>query len=748
MAKLRISPFVSLIEVDSRIFVRTDLKTFTLTGGDVQDFLRRALPLLDGNRDAKAILEAFPDYSDESVRAFLTNLKTLGLVVEAGEDTNSPDILRQEKLSAFVTSWEPSVQDIKARLSREHVAIVGEFEWLAGVCQELEQSGVERLTKLSFPNGAKSFEPPDDITLLLAIAHPDELGLFDMVARLGEQRKLRYLIAQIDGLSAILGPVVIPGQTACWECLRSRRLANQPSFSENALLQSQLLSKNSTQRRRLSPPGAVAILTGLILGETIKLLTNYTPSHLVGRQLEFNLITHATEIHDLIRLPWCSVCGGAASSENRGSSSCDPMLSQDVAELRTNLAGWVDQRLGIVQQLALNYPSPNEPQCLSTATAIVSGSAVLGSHHYDPLIGAGKGTTKIAAMLGAVGEAIERYSASVYREQDLLRATWKDLSDQAFDPASLCLYLPTQYAQPGFPYRAFDSSQELSWTPALWLDSGDTVLVPALATFFNYRARPGELLCQVTSNGLAAGVTFEDAALRATLELIERDTFMMTWLRRKPPQLLEMSEELGSDVMEIRLELRELGMDTELYLLEGDIRIPTVMCVAWGDGKTRPAASVALAAHFDPIEAARKALLELAHVGPYITRLMADKTQRIPRAATDVKTLNDHALFYVPKNRLSAFDFIRSGRRRAVRLSRLTRPSKKGTDVCISALAQAGLRVAVADVTSPDIRLGPFRVARALGTFVQPIDFGHHQRRLANPRLRGVTINPYPHPLA
>lgn len=748
MTKLRISPFVSVIEVDSSIFVRTDLKTFSLTGADVQEFLRRASPLLDGNRGIKEILEAFPDYSDESVQALLTNLKTMGLVVESGKTQDGPDASRQEELSAFVNSWETNGQDIMAELSRAHVAVVGEREWLSVVCQELERAGVGHLTKLSLQNGTEGFEPPEDLTLLLAIAHPDELKLFATIARLGEQRKLRYLIAQIEGLSAILGPVVIPGQTACWECLRSRRLANQPSFVESALLQSQFLKAGSIPRRRLTPPGAASVLSGLILGETIKLLTGYTPSHLIGRQLEYNLMTHATELHDLIRLPWCSVCGGAASSGDRGSSPGDLTRSQDVAELRTHLAGWVDQRLGIVQQLVLNHPSPKEPQCLSTATAIVSGSAVPGSHHHDPLVGAGKGTTKVAAMLGAVGEAIERYSASVYREQDLHRGSFKDLGDQAFDPASLCLYLPAQYAQPGFPYRPFEPSQELSWTPAVWFDSGETVLVPAFATFFNYRARPGEGLCQVTSNGLATGVTFEDAALRATLELIERDKFMMTWLQRKPPQLLETNEELGTDVLEIREELRELGMDNELYLLQGDIRIPAVMCVAWGDGKTRPAASVALAAHFDPIEAARKAVLELAHVGPYITRLMADNTQKIPKAAADVKTLNDHALFYGPKNRLRAFDFIRSGRRRAVRLSKLVRPLMKGTDACVSALAQAGLCVAVADVTSPDIRLGPFRVARALGTFVQPIDFGYRQRRLANPRLRGITINPYPHPLA
>ena len=73
-------------------------------------------------------------------------------------------------------------------------------------------------------------------------------------------------------------------------------------------------------------------------------------------------------------------------------------------------------------------------------------------------------------------------------------------------------------------------------------------------------------------------------------------------------------------------------------------------------------------------------------------------------------------------------------------------------ELCAERLAAAGLRVAAVDVTSPDVALGPFRVARVLGTDMQPIHFGERYRRLANPRLdqllAGRPINPDPHPLA
>lgn len=798
--KLRLSPFMAVIPVGSGFLLRSDLKSFALTGDGVAAFVRRALPLLDGEHDAESIVDALPDFDRDSTLAVLADLERIGVVETSRPSPDSANELQHGTLAGFFRYWSLDSAPMNAAIENAHIVIVGLNDSAAIACEQLVRAGVGRLSVLDAPSqrrrkrggrwtasrllnrlrkvrsrsvistGATRIEngvldlPFADVTLLLVTLAVDDLQLLDAVARTAQDRKIRYMVAHVDGLSAMLGPVVIPGETACWECLRRRVLANQSNVDESATLQSALLSGESAARRSLALPGTASVLGGLISLEAIKVISGYAPSMLVGRQLELSLVTYEAKMHSIVRLPWCPVCGSASASgelreraasrlngdDPAHSSVTDLSTAVDPAELRKVLAGWVDNRTGVVRNLVLNDSAPDQPQTVRTATAIIAAHAIPGHRASDPLIGSGKSTTKVGAMIGAVGEAIERYSASIYRESDLLRASADKIGRDGFDPAALTLYLPKQYEIPGFPYDRFDSAKEISWTEGVWLDSGKRVFVPALPTYFNYHAPRTEQFCQVTSNGLAAGPSFEDAALRATLELIERDAFMMTWLQRRPPQRLDVGMELGADVHDVLSEFSELGMDAELYLMKSDVRLSSVMCLAWGDGKTRPAATVALAAHFDPVEAVRKAILEQAHVGPYIARLMSDESQRIPRRALDVRTLNDHALFYVPRTRLAAFDFIRAQRGKPLPLSKIKRPTLSGMDACTAALVDGGFRVAVVDVTAPDVGLGPFRVARALGTYLQPIDFGHQQRRLANPRLwsNGHEITRHPHPLA
>ena len=77
-------------------------------------------------------------------------------------------------------------------------------------------------------------------------------------------------------------------------------------------------------------------------------------------------------------------------------------------------------------------------------------------------------------------------------------------------------------------------------------------------------------------------------------------------------------------------------------------------------------------------------------------------------------------------------------------------PKPYRSALLVERLRAAQLRIAIADVTSPDLLQTPFRVARALGPNFQQIHFGHVLARLGNPRLHAMAprgINPDPHPL-
>ena len=589
-------------------------------------------------------------------------------------------------------------------------------------------------------------------TLLLAGTGGDDLRVLHAAARSAHALKLPSLYGALDGLEARIGPAVVPGQTACWNCCRLRLLANADAPEAAHALQEALLAASPPPRTRTYLAPMAALLGHTLALEAILLLTGYTHSTLTDCLRTQNLVSLETERHTIIPMPWCDVCGGAALSEGRLE---EPMaLLSDIRtgeELRRRLAGWVDARTGIVRSLLLRTPAAEDPELPYIAVAV---PARYTAGPYDPLppqISTGQGLSAVPALVGAVGEAIERYSASRFRTADMRRARMADLPGDALDPRWAGLYSESQYDLPDFPFVRFSPDRPLAWTQARWLESREPVWVPALPTYLSFPAPLEERFCQVSSNGLAAGSDWEDAARRAVFELVERDAFLLTWFARRPGQRIMLDGTVEPGVQEAIRQLQsQCSARIELYLLDVGLSLPVIACLGFGDGVDWPGATVALAAHSSPRVALRKAVLEHGSVGTSIRRAMTKRTHPVPVRPEDVHTLEDHALYYAPPSRAQAFDFLRDGSER-IPLEALMDSEAFSMADYAEKLLRSGVRVAIADITSPDVALGPFRVVRAMGTHLQPIDFGHRLRRLGNPRLQALltdTPNPDPHPLA
>ena len=819
MAKLRFSPAASVTPTDSGVILRSDLGTFQLDGSDVRLFVTEIVPLLDGTRDVDLIADALPGYTRSSVHSFLELLAEKGLVERVQET--------EEDTSGALERWIPQqrffhkygLDDGNTRLRNSRVLIVGLEPWGCVLASELAASGVGKIHLLEnglighddllsvryfelsnlgakrrdvvqavlsrmapwcnvstaplFLSGEGEFSVEGDSwDLILTALTADDLYLLLRVSRYAHAAGVRTLFGHLDGVEAWIGPAVVPGETACWNCFRLRRLANAEHIKSAHDIDATLLAGPEQPRARsfLAP---MAALTGQMLAmEAVKLLTHFTPSRLPGRVYVQNLISGKSQFHTVIRMPWCELCGGAVSSGKRPGGAA-PLKNEDepsnddkeadkrksrlsdvrdIEELRNLLEGWIDPQVGIIRGLFASKGGA-DANPLMTASAVLSnyteGSAC--SHNdSQPIIGSGKGLTDLDAYIGGIGEAIERYSASRYKLEDLRVSSFNSFDGDALDPRRLCLYDESQYEEADFPFARFDPDQPIHWVEGYWFGNNERVWVPALPVFFNFQVEPHEYFCQVSSSGLAAGSDLNDAALRATFELIERDAVMLSWMCQLPGERLRIDASVSAELHEIVRRLGEDGVEVELYLLDLGTGIPTVVGVGIGDGENHPAAAVSLAAHASLPVAVRKAILELAHFSPFIARLMKEK--KIPQSPDEVVSLEDHALYYVPGDRLQAFDYLREGSGKAVSVADRIGELPATASSCAERLARAGLSVAIVDVTSPDVAGSPFRVARAIGMDMQPIHFGHRFARLANPRLKSFlgsrALNPHPHPVA
>ncbi|MFT3766160.1 MAG: hypothetical protein QM820_11695 [Minicystis sp.] len=62
--------------------------------------------------------------------------------------------------------------------------------------------------------------------LVLSCVPGEDLLVLQAVARFAEMAKVASVGAHLEGLEAVIGPGVVPGETACWNCCRLRRLAH------------------------------------------------------------------------------------------------------------------------------------------------------------------------------------------------------------------------------------------------------------------------------------------------------------------------------------------------------------------------------------------------------------------------------------------------------------------------------------------------------------------------------------------
>ena len=526
------------------------------------------------------------------------------------------------------------------------------------------------------------------------------------------------LFVDIRNNEALIGPLTLSDRAGCWRCAFERISAARAN-------------SDSATESLLSPDEISEKITPVLIREIQAINADgLEQSPLVDHVLAVDFSTLDESLHKVIPLARCDVCGGAAAF---------PLIARERVRLSPEdspetvlgaLAGWVDRRTGVISDLFIE--PPDDPRVDLPIIAMAAPPHVMekdGSLHRLPA-GWGKGLTISGAVLSAVGEAIERYSASI---TDTKKIVWKrpdELEGDILDPRDLGLYSDEQYDRDDFPFVPFDSNIPHPWVLGSWLNNGNPVWLPALFVFLFIELHREQLIAQGTSNGLAASTDKDDAALRAILELVERDAFMSTWLTASPTQRIQLDDTLDPLLRTVLEGIEVLGATVEIYRMPASVIGTTVLCVALGDGDQYPGVTFGLGCDLDPRAALRKAVLELGQTGPYLRRMMRSRVLKPAEDPGGVREMLDHAAYYFPKERATAFDHLRS--EETISLQDLKSVTARSLKECAAALDEAGARVALVDVTSADVTTGPFSVMRAVSPDLQPIWYGYGLDRIHN----------------
>lgn len=188
-------------------------------------------------------------------------------------------------------------------------------------------------------------------------------------------------------------------------------------------------------------------------------------------------------------------------------------------------------KTGLINSIAYDLPSRSDPKSFTTHSFLTNINEFAGAHSGSEDEATGKGFNIEESIIGAVGEAVERYSLCwPAPEEHLLKSSYENIHKQkevvSFE--YLDIYADTEQSSFDPPTRD---------TPILWakgtnLINGKRIFVPAqLVWTSSHRVNDMPLRFYTTTNGVATGPSVVSALLTAIYESVERDAFMTMWCR-------------------------------------------------------------------------------------------------------------------------------------------------------------------------------------------------------------------------
>jgi ribosomal protein S12 methylthiotransferase accessory factor len=569
----------------------------------------------------------------------------------------------------------------------------------------------------------------------LRIVCPDgaNLAMLEDFNERAQKQHERWMPAFRLGDDLIAGPIVEPNRPGCFRCYVLRWLGLAQSIqSERAYFR--WLREGGWKKETLSPAESV-ILIRLAIGR----VSGWVSGAIEPECVSFlNLQTGEKTASRLSPHPDCNVCAGTWSKQSlsaiwTGWQSANP--GSPIEQLARRLESVVDDRIGLVGRIETVPPQAAGGVSLVTKVGQFALPRVEKLQSDGINVCGGLQANEGLARLVAIVEGLERYCGLFPFSPDII-AAYQDVCGQALLPTALPLFSEAQYEQLGFPFHRFRPDEPLSWVWGYSLTRGLPQLVPRSAV--TYGPTDDKLLDE-SSSGIAAGSSPVEAALRGLLEMVERDAFMIFWLNRLSPPLLDWGSLPEGFTRSAVVEIQSAGYETFAVNVTTDLGIPVFLGIAMRKDGNYPALVLGAGCAFNPQQALDKAWSET--LGAVRWSLVDPAwSLKSPMLPEQVNCLDDHHTAYSHPAWLPRAEFLWSSTRyqRFDKLAAPECPGERPGDQLANAvevLRHHEMEVIAVDLTTPDVAPTGLRVIRAVVPGLQPIGFGKHAARLGGERL-------------
>ncbi|KYD20474.1 TOMM precursor leader peptide-binding protein [Saccharococcus caldoxylosilyticus] len=565
----------------------------------------------------------------------------------------------------------------------------------------------------------------------------------------------------------VIGPLVRPNTPGCSQCADMRRLIAGYDRKEMWELQQMMAVQGGIQRDAWVSRTGLLQMAYLIAAETKRVLEG-SRAHLEEKVFLINLKTLKNSCHFFLPDPLCTVCGqlpddsptaAQISLQPSPKISADNYRCRPIEELKEVLVkDYLDYRTGLLNGKMHHFVLPFADVVVNMPMFIGDEGVAGRTHSYE------------ISELTAILEGLERYCGIEPRgKRTVVYDSYRNLADQALNPLKVGVHAEEQYARPDFPFKPFHPDRPMNWVWGYSFLQERPILVPELLAYYSLGG--GDGFVYETSNGCALGGSLEEAIFHAILEVVERDSFLMTWYAQLSLPRLDLRSANDKE-LQLMVERVRAVAGYDLYFFNSTMEhgIPSVWAVAKNRKQKGLNLICAAGAHPDPIRAVKSAIHELAGMMLVLDEKLEANRKKYEKMLHDpllVQQMEDHGMLYGLPEAEERLQFLLDDNRPLRTFEEEFKQQTKSADLTddlrdiLQKFRRLNLEVIVVDQTTPVIKRNGLYCVKVLIPGMLPMTFGHHltrvtglERVLRVPMELGYTkqpltleqLNPHPHP--
>ncbi len=364
-------------------------------------------------------------------------------------------------------------------------------------------------------------------------------------------------------------------------------------------------------------------------------------------------------------------------------------------------------------------------------------------NYSDNSVASGVAFNKKRALLKLLGETLERYALSINNNKKFIYGSYSELKKIYKNVLNPLDVFP--FSEKQIKVLKLDKQNllftKLHWVKGINLLNNEPVLIPGQLIFVPYIYQETEpLIISPISTGAAAGQTYEDALYRGICEVVERDSFMITYLNKLPCSKINLHAIKNGNLKQILDQLIRYKIEVYLIDITTDLKIASVAAVLVDRTELGPAISVGLKAGFDIVDTIIGSIEEAVMLRSWLRDKFVYLDPKYQREKI-IRNIDDRAHYWFTVKMINRLNFwLESNKLKTIK-SEFLHSSKDHLNKALKLLNHKNIDVIYFDLTDKKIEKYGYKIVKVIIPDLQPLYLDEKYACFRKLRLYQAPVN-------